>query len=352
MGAGLLGTASANPLSLKRADFISSVDPKWCAGCGCYSVLRWLTGTFPGMNVPREKFAVISGIGCSSRLPYYVDTFGFHTVHGRAMTVATGLKIAQPDLSVWVITGDGDALSIGGNHFMHMIRRNPDIKVILFNNQIYGLTKGQASPTTAKGKKTKSTPFGSFDQPLRPLSMAIAAGATFAARVADTDGELMADILAQAAQHRGTAFVEVLLNCVIFNDGTFSHLTDKAVKNDTTVRLRDGQPLVFGASKNQVITIDGFRPQVAAFEPGSAVPDNALIHDVGVEDPSLAFLLSNMEHPELPVPVGVFRKVAAPVYNDNYAPRGGDLSKVLQGNDAWVENAEGEIRAAGAATAG
>jgi 2-oxoglutarate ferredoxin oxidoreductase subunit beta len=338
-------TLTPTGLGLKRQDFISNIDPKWCAGCGCYSVLRWLTGTFPGMNVPREKFAVISGIGCSSRLPYYVDTFGFHTVHGRAMTVATGLKITQPDLSVWVITGDGDALSIGGNHFIHMIRRNPDIKVILFNNQIYGLTKGQASPTTAKGKKTKSTPFGSFDQPIRPLSMAIAAGATFAARVADTDGELMADILAQAAAHRGAAFVEVLLNCVIFNDGTFSHLTDKAVKQDTTVRLRTGEPLVFGAQKDRVVTIDGFRPKVETFAPG-AVPANALIHDVEVEDPSLAFLLSNMEHPELPVPVGVFRKVQGPVYNDNYAPRGGDLSKVLQGGEAWIEDDQGGIRSA------
>ncbi len=338
-------------LGLKRQDFISNVDPKWCAGCGCYSVLRWLTGTFPTMGLPKEKFAVISGIGCSSRTPYYVGTYGFHTVHGRAMTVATGLKLSRPDLSVWVMTGDGDALSIGGNHFIHMIRRNPNIKVILFNNQIYGLTKGQASPTTSKGKKTKSTPYGSIDPPLRPLSMAIAAGATFAARVADTDGQLMADVLQQAADHRGAAFVEVLLNCVIFNDGTFSHLTDKAVKQDTTVQLKDKQPLVFGNARDRIVTIDGFRPQVEAYTPGSPLPANALIHDVAVEDSSLAFLLSNMEHPDLPVPVGVFRRVEQTVYDDHYAPKGGDLARVFRGPEAWVEDAAGNISLLGAVAA-
>lgn len=338
-------------LGLKRQDFLSSVDPKWCAGCGCYSVLRWVTGTFPGMQLPREKFAVISGIGCSSRFPYYVGTYGFHTVHGRAMTVATGLKLSRPDLSVWVMTGDGDALSIGGNHFVHMIRRNPNIKVVLFNNQIYGLTKGQASPTTAKGKKTKSTPFGSIDPPIRPLSMAIAAGATFAARVADTDGELMADVLQQAAEHKGAAFVEVLLNCVIFNDGTFSHLTEKAVKAETTVRLRNGEPLIFGGEKNRIVTIDGFRPQVEDYVPGSPLPDNALIHDVAVEDTSLAFLLSNMEHPDLPVPVGVFRKVDSVPYDDHYAPKGGDLGRVLRGADAWIEDDAGHLSPLGGAVA-
>ena len=338
-------------LGLKRQDFLSNVDPKWCAGCGCYSVLRWVTGTFPGMQLPREQFAVISGIGCSSRFPYYVGTYGFHTVHGRAMTVATGLKLSRPDLSVWVMTGDGDALSIGGNHFMHMIRRNPNIKVVLFNNQIYGLTKGQASPTTSKGKKTKSTPFGSIDPPIRPLSMAIAAGATFAARVADTDGELMADVLQQAAEHKGAAFVEVLLNCVIFNDGTFSHLTEKAVKADTTVRLKNGEPLIFGSQKDRIVTIDGFRPQVEAYTPGSALPENALIHDVAVEDTSLAFLLSNMEHPDLPVPVGVFRKVEGVPYDDHFAPKGGDLSRVLRGAEAWIEDDAGQLSPLGGAVA-
>jgi 2-oxoglutarate ferredoxin oxidoreductase subunit beta len=302
---------------LTRKDFVSSNEPKWCIGCGCYGTLNALTSVLPTLGIPREKFAIISGIGCSSRLPYYASTYGFHTIHGRAPTVAIGLKLTNPELSTWVFTGDGDALSIGGNHFMHLMRRNPDVKLVLLNNEIYGLTKGQTSPTSSLGKQTKSTPFGSVDRPVRPTALAIAMGATFVARVPDTDGELLREVFAAAAGHKGVAFIEILLNCVIFNDGAFSHLTNKETRADTTLVLKSGAPLLFGKERTRGIRMSGVRPEVVALSNGET-PDRAgiAVHDPGAEDPTAAFMLSQLVGPEFPVPLGIFRQVTAPLYCD------------------------------------
>lgn len=315
-----------------RKDFLSEVTPRWCPGCGTYGVLAALTRVFATLDVPHENYALISGIGCSSRLPYYASTFGFHTIHGRAPTVATGLKLTRPELSVWVVTGDGDALSIGGNHFMHLMRRNVDVKVILFNNQIYGLTKGQTSPTSALGIKTKSTPFGSADVPLKPLAVAIAAGATFAARAPDNDIELLSDVLTAAARHKGTAFVEVLLNCVIFNDGVFDGVTGKKMRADHTIRLQQGKPMIFGAHQEKALAADAFKIKVAdAARPG------ALIHKPANPDPELAYALSRLDNPEYPVPVGVFRSVTEPTYEDRVRSHVNpeNLFAVLCGGNSW-----------------
>ncbi|HTU88828.1 MAG TPA: 2-oxoacid:ferredoxin oxidoreductase subunit beta, partial [Gemmataceae bacterium] len=232
--------------TLTAKDLASDQEVRWCPGCGDYSILAQMKKALAGLGIPREKFVFISGIGCSSRFPYYMNTYGFHTIHGRAPAIATGLKLARPDLSVWVITGDGDGLSIGGNHLIHAIRRNMDLKIILFNNEIYGLTKGQYSPTSRIGTRTKSSPLGSIDTPLRPLSLALGADATFVARTLDVDIHHLTETLKRAAAHKGTAFVEVYQNCKIFNDGVFEYTTDKSVKADNVLHLQHGRPLVFG----------------------------------------------------------------------------------------------------------
>ncbi|MCM2277688.1 MAG: 2-oxoacid:ferredoxin oxidoreductase subunit beta [Oligoflexia bacterium] len=335
---------------LVKKDFLSQTEPRWCLGCGCYSVFNRLTGMFPTMGVPREKFAIISGIGCSSRLPYYASTYGFHTIHGRAPTVAMGLKMARPELSVWVISGDGDLLSIGGNHFIHLIRRNPDIKVILFNNQIYGLTKGQASPTTRAGTKTKTTPGGAFDSPMKPLAMAIAAGATFAARVTDTDGEMLTEVMSAAAAHKGVAFIEVMMNCVIFNDGAFTAITDKTSRLETTVRLQHGKPLLFGANQDKGIRLKNFSPEVVKVGEGGANASELAVHDIASPDSSLAYLLSQMDQPRdgQPVPLGIFRQVSAPIYTEVAGMQSpaddAAVARILRGSASWVEGEDGGIR--------
>lgn len=318
--------------TLTRKDFLSSIEPKWCPGCGTFSVFRSLTNIFPTLGIPKEKFAIISGIGCSSRFPYYANTYGFHTIHGRAPTVALGLKLAQPDLSVWVISGDGDALSIGGNHFFHLIRRNPDIKLILFNNQIYGLTKGQASPTTPTGQKTKTTPFGSVDTPVRPLSLALAAGATFAARATDSQPELLNEVLIAAAKHKGMAFVEVLLNCVIFNDGAFDSITDKTTRADTTLHVRHGEPLVFGANHDKGIR---FNPATLKPEICEATEKDVIVFDKNKSDLTLAFGLSQLA---APIPLGIFRETTAPTYEERLPKEdtAADLDKALKGSSFWT----------------
>src|SRR5438552_3341849 len=231
---------------LTRKDFISDQDVRWCPGCGDYAILAQVQKVMPELGVARENVVFISGIGCSSRFPYYMNTYGFHTIHGRAPAIATGLKVSRPELDVWVVTGDGDGLSIGGNHLIHVLRRNVDLKILLFNNKIYGLTKGQYSPTSEQGKKTRSTPMGSPDAPIRPISIAIAAEATFAARAIDVDVKHLEYVLERAARHVGTAFVEIYQNCNIFNDGAFNYATDKATKTDTTLYLEHGKPLIFG----------------------------------------------------------------------------------------------------------
>src|SRR6188508_3827819 len=262
VGAAVSGRVAPPPGQLKKADFISDQEVRWCPGCGDYAILNNVQKVMPELGIPREKIVFVSGIGCSSRFPYYMNTYGFHSIHGRAPTFVTGLKLARPELNIWMVTGDGDALSIGGNHFMHIIRRNVDVKILMFNNRIYGLTKGQYSPTSEQGKKTKSTPMGSPDYPVRPVSIAIAAEASFAARAIDVDVKHLEYVLERAAKHVGTAFVEIYQNCNIFNDGAFNYATDKGTKTDTTLYLEHGKPLVFGKDGDKGIRLHALDPEV------------------------------------------------------------------------------------------
>src|SRR3954468_10908822 len=283
-----MSVAPISPLNvLKPTDFASDQDVRWCPGCGDYSILMQTKKVLAKMGVDRSKTVFISGIGCSSRFPYYMNTYGFHSIHGRAPTFATGLKLARPEVNIWMVTGDGDALSIGGNHFMHIIRRNVDVKILLFNNRIYGLTKGQFSPTSEQGKKTKSTPMGAPDNPIRPVSIAIAAEASFAARAIDIDVKHLEYVLERAAKHVGTAFVEIYQNCNIFNDGAFEYATDKQFKGDTTLYLEHGKPLVFAGGKKGIRMHD-MNPEVVDINDGNK--DDLLIHDEKAPEPSLAFL--------------------------------------------------------------
>ena len=331
-------------LELKRQDFVSDQEVRWCPGCGDYSILAQTQKTLPELGIAREKFVFVSGIGCSSRFPYYVNTYGFHGIHGRAPTIATGIKASRPDLSVWVITGDGDSLSIGGNHFMHVIRRNVDINLILFNNRIYGLTKGQYSPTSEFGKKTKSTPQGSIDYPINPLCVALANEATFVARSVDVDVKHLAVVLTQAAQHKGVSFVEVFQNCNIFNDGAFKHFTEREIREERTINLEHGKPLIFGKDKNKGIRLNGLKLEVVELGGGIGEAD-LLVHDIHSPEPSLAYMLARMDYPDFPVPVGVFRSVAKPTYEelleaqveDSITRMGpGSLEKLLHSGDTWV----------------
>jgi 2-oxoglutarate ferredoxin oxidoreductase subunit beta len=296
------------------------------------------------LGMPREKMVFISGIGCSSRFPYYMNTYGFHTIHGRAPTLATGLKVANPELQIWVITGDGDGLSIGGNHLIHAIRRNVDMKIILFNNEIYGLTKGQYSPTSRIGTRTKSSPQGSIDNPLRPLSLAIGAEATFVARTIDVDINHLTEVLRRAAAHKGTAFIEIYQNCKIFNDGVFDYATDKSIKADNALYLEHGKPLIFGKDRNKGIRLHGLDPEVVNLGSGISV-DDLLIHDERAEEPSLAYLLSRMVYPRFPECVGIFRAVQKPTYDELLAKQiedvrrakgPGKLEDLFASDDVWV----------------
>jgi len=301
---------------LKPADFASDQDVRWCPGCGDYSILAQVKKVLPTLGVPRENFVFISGIGCSSRFPYYMDTYGIHSIHGRAPAVATGVKTCRPDLQVWVITGDGDGLSIGGNHLMHTIRRNMDLNIILFNNRIYGLTKGQYSPTSPLGKRTKSSPMGAIDNPLHPLSIAIGCEATFVARSIDTNIKHLGAVLTRAAEHQGTAFVEVYQNCNIFNDGAWSYAKDRETKMETTLELEHGKPLIFGKDHDKGIRLNGMEPEVVELGKGIQ-EDDLLFHDEKSSEPSLAYLLSRMRYEDnFPEPIGVFRAVDAPRYDD------------------------------------
>ena len=325
---------------LSPADFASDQEVRWCPGCGDYSILAQMKKVLPTLGVPREQTVFISGIGCSSRFPYYMNTYGIHSIHGRAPAFATGLKATRPDLSVWVITGDGDALSIGGNHLLHVIRRNVDLNIVLFNNSIYGLTKGQYSPTSPVGHVTKSTPRGSIDHPLNPISVVLSAEASFVARSVDFNIKHLTATLTRAAQHRGTSFVEVYQNCNVFNDGTWDYMKDKTVKDDNALVLEHGKPMVFGKELEKGIRLNGFTPEIVS----SDHPD-VLVHDENDPNPTRAFLLSRMRHPEYPEPIGVLRAVDRPTYDtqineqiDNaVTDRGeGDLSKLLHSGDTWI----------------
>ncbi len=333
------------PVTLTKKDFESNQDVRWCPGCGDYAVLAQIQKLLPTLGIPKENFAFISGIGCSSRFPYYMDTYGMHSIHGRAPAIASGLKVARPELSVWVVTGDGDSLAIGGNHFIHAMRRNVDLKVILLNNRIYGLTKGQYSPTSEFGKKTKSTPLGSIDRPFSPVSLALGAGATFVARTVDGDLQHLASVLARAAAHKGTAFVEVLQNCIVFNDGAHAAISDKATRDDKRLLLEHGKPLVFGKNRDKGIRLRGMEPEVVALDADNADAQQLVVHDESATHAGLAFFLSQFDTPDLPVPLGVFRSVSSPtcdelnaqLHDGARAAKGrGDLAELLNSGDTWT----------------
>ena len=327
--------------ALRPKDYASAQEVRWCPGCGDYAILHQVRKVFAKLGVLRENTVFVSGIGCSSRFPYYMNTYGFHGVHGRAPAIATGIKVANPDLDVWVVTGDGDGLSIGGNHLVHLLRRNLDIKVLLFNNRIYGLTKGQYSPTSEAGKKTKSTPYGSIDTPLNPLSVAMASEASFVARATDVGKEL-GNILARAAAHKGTAFVEIYQDCNIFNHRAFAYATDRATRDDNTVHVEHGKPLIFGKDDNKGIHLSSCgKPEIVTLGDEFTEKD-LLVHDES--DECLAFMLPRLFHPEFPEAMGVFYAVEDDCYEDllqeqietAVAAKGeGDLRSLLYSGDTY-----------------
>ena len=297
-------------------DFKSENEVRWCPGCGDYAIMNAVQRTMAGLGIPREKYAVISGIGCSSRFPYYMSTFGFHTIHGRATAVASGVKLANPDLNVWVITGDGDGMAIGGNHFIHLVRRNIDLNVILFNNKIYGLTKGQYSPTTDRGFKTKTSPFGTVEDPFVPGQLVIGARGTFFARSIDGNLKLSQAVFESASSHKGTSVVEVLQNCVIFNDGIHDAITDPQYRAERQLILEHGKPMLFGANNEKGIVFDNRgKLKVAVIGENGVTVDDILVHDETEVDPTVHMALINMQYPDFPVAFGVIRKVTAPVYD-------------------------------------
>ncbi len=331
---------------LTAKDFTTDQEVRWCPGCGDYSILAQVQKVMPGIGVPKENIVIISGIGCSSRFPYYMNTYGMHSIHGRATAVATGLKATRPDLSVWIVTGDGDALSIGGNHTIHLLRRNLDVNILLFNNQIYGLTKGQYSPTSEKNKITKSTPFGSIDHPFNPLALAMGADATFIARSMDRDPKHLQAALTRTHQHRGSSFLEIYQNCNIFNDGAFETFTEKSSKAEEALFLEQGKPLVFGSQQNKGIKLDGFKPVIVNLDEGASISD-LWVHDE--KDINKAQLLIRMfddpRNPEhFPRPFGVFYETQRACYEDvmrmqieeAISIKGkGSLEKLLRGNEVW-----------------
>jgi len=335
--------------SLTAKDFSTDQEVRWCPGCGDYSILAQVQKVMPGLGIPRENIVIISGIGCSSRFPYYMNTYGMHSIHGRATAIASGLKASRPELSIWIVTGDGDGLSIGGNHTIHLLRRNFDVNVLLFNNQIYGLTKGQYSPTSEENKVTKSTPFGSIDHPFNPLALAMGADASFVARSMDRDPKHLQAMLVRANQHKGASFLEIYQNCNIFNDGAFEIFTEKGTKAQETIFLEQGKPLVFGAAADKGIRLDGFTPRVVDLADGSFSRDDLWVHDE--KDIYKAQILVRMfDDPRieghLPRPFGVFYENDRPCYEemmtlqieDAKARKAGDLDALLRGREVWTIN--------------
>ncbi|MDR3184995.1 MAG: 2-oxoacid:ferredoxin oxidoreductase subunit beta [Prevotellaceae bacterium] len=302
-------------------DFKSDQEVKWCPGCGNHAVLASVQRALPEvcdkLNYARERFVFVSGIGCASRFPYYMNTFGFHGIHGRASAIATGVKVANPSLTVWQVTGDGDALAIGGNHFIHAIRRNIDLNIILFNNQIYGLTKGQYSPTSKLGKITKTSPFGTVEHPFNPGEVVLGARGTFFARSLDVELKLTSEIMVASACHDGTAVTEILQNCVIFNDGTHDEITDKAYRADRTIVLRHGEPMIFGKDRNKGLVLDGLKLKVVTIGEGGITEKDILLHDAKEPNPGVHMMLVNMQAPDYPVALGVIRAVNDKTYDDN-----------------------------------
>jgi 2-oxoglutarate ferredoxin oxidoreductase subunit beta len=342
-----VGTQGDKQTALKARDMKTDQEVRWCPGCGDYVILNAVQSFLPSLGIAREDMVIVSGIGCSSRFPYYMNTYGMHSIHGRAPAIATGLAASRPDLSVWVVTGDGDALSIGGNHLIHALRRNVDMTILLFNNRIYGLTKGQYSPTSEVGKVTKSTPMGSLDHPFNPVSLAIGADATFVGRAMDSDRKGLTEVLRQAAEHQGTALVEIYQNCNIFNDGAFDLLKDSSTGPMWTIPLVHGQPLVFGPDGAACVVRDeagGLR----IAETNQVDAAEIVVHDATREDPSYAFALSRLSSQDLRyTPMGVFRSVQKPTYDrmmldqlEEARTQGpGDLATLLAGNDTWTVSA-------------
>jgi len=329
-------------------DFASDQDVRWCPGCGDYSILAQIQRVLPELDVPREKHVFISGIGCSSRFPYYMNAYGMHSIHGRAPAIASGVKTANPDLTVWVMTGDGDALSIGGNHFIHAMRRNIGLKIVMFNNRIYGLTIGQYSPTSELGKKTKSTPFGTIDYPFNPVQLALGSEGTFVARALDRDPKHLQQVLLRAAKHDGTAFVEVYQNCTVFNDGAFFQFTEKESKPDNVLVLEHGKPLVFGKENDKGIKLNVFTPEVVSLKDGKYSTSDLLVYDENSYE--LATLVATFsDRPGFPTPIGVFynnterksyEKMMVEQIESVTKKRGaGDLDKLLKSGNTWVVSA-------------
>ena len=335
--------------SYTKADFTSDQVVRWCPGCGDYSILAQVQKIMPEIcrrtGTPKENVVFLSGIGCSSRFPYYMDTYGFHSIHGRAPTFATGVKVANPDLQVWVVTGDGDGLSIGGNHLLHALRRNLDIKILLFDNRIYGLTKGQYSPTSEFGKKTKSSPLGSAEAPINPMLVALAAEATFVARSLDRDPKHLQAVLDRAADHRGSAFIQIFQNCNIFNDHAFDGFTNPKVRDEATISLEHGKPILFGKDRTKGLRFNG-HGSIEVAEIGDGVTEaDMIVHDETSEENCLAFYLSKLEQPAFPVPLGVFRAVERPTYESvvesqigaaREKPGADDLQALISAGDTWT----------------
>jgi len=326
-----------------KTDFQTDQEVRWCPGCGDYAILNVAQQVFAQLGFPKHKMVMISGIGCSSRFPYYVNTYGFHTIHGRAPAVATGLKLANPELQVWVATGDGDALSIGGNHLTDPLRRHVHIKVLLFNNRIYGLTKGQYSPTTELGKQNdKSAPFGTVDQPINPISLALASEATFVARSVDVYSKHLMEILKKAAEHKGSAFIEIYQNCNIFNDHAFDDFTEREKRDEWNINLEHGKPLIFGAKKDKGVRLNGLKPEVVTLGQNGITEKDLIVHDE--HNQSLAYLLSRLNYPNFPEPIGVFRndtlpslheRVEGQIAEEKKKKGEGDLRKLLFAGDMW-----------------
>ena len=342
----VLNGKEQNKLSAK--DFSSDQDIRWCPGCGDYSILKQVQSVMPELGIPKEDIVFVSGIGCSSRFPYYMNTYGMHSIHGRATAIASGLKASRPDLSVWIVTGDGDSLSIGGNHLIHLLRRNFDVNILLFNNQIYGLTKGQYSPTSELGKKTKSTPVGSLDHPFNPLALSLGADSTFVARALDRDPKHLKEILLRAERHKGTSLVEIYQNCNIFNDGAFGSFTDKNAKKDNSLYLEQGKPLVFGADEDKGIVLDGLKAKIVSLNDENISHDDLWIHDE--KDRNKANILVRFfddnagDVNALPRPFGVFYQEDRGTYEDGLTAQlekevelkgAPDLNKLLAGANTW-----------------
>ncbi len=335
---------SEKKLPYTREDFISGQEVRWCPGCGDYAILATMQRTLVKFDLPKEKYVFVSGIGCSSRFPYYMNNYGFHTIHGRAPTIASGLRCINPELSIWVITGDGDGLSIGGNHLIHSMRRNINFNILLVNNQIYGLTKGQYSPTSPVGQVTKTSPTGSIDYPINALCLAIASEATFIARTLDSIPTHMGSVLERAMKHKGISFVEIYQNCNIFNDNAFEVVTGRDTRDDRMITLEHGKPLIFGKKKDKAIRLKGLQPEIVEYQEGMD-PKELLIHNENDPEPNYAYILTQMEYPAMPVPFGIFREIVKPTYDEMLETQvqeaikkkgRGDLKDLIYGADTWT----------------